>query len=368
LTPLVDRELLDGLGRYAQPEGPLETRLAAWWSEAIGVDQLGAEDDFFDLGGTSTQAAAIFSRIAAELRVKLPLASLYETPTLRALAREIAHRQAESQPARSATGRLVAIQASGASQPLFVVPGIGGGVVGLAHLARALGPAYPVYAFESRGLGDGEIPLTDLRQIAAEYVADLRRFQPDGPHQLFGVCWGGMVVLEMARQLAAAGAAPSVAILLDPPPFGVAGGEPARRAFAMPRFVGSRLRMYWDELRALPGDQRREYLRRRLGLIADIVRHRDLFRGDDSEFRRRKVREANLVAARTYRPAPPQTPVDLMFTGSRPGGRSRSGRERWIALLASPREPVHVPGRDTGDAISSSFARHVAEALRPRLS
>src|SRR5581483_9438699 len=88
---------------------------------------------------------------------------------------------------------------------LFLVHGVGGGMLwGFANLARALGAEQPVYAFKSRGL-DGLEEFTTIEEMAAQYVADLLRFQPAGPFYLGGYCFGGLVAYEMARQLKAQG-------------------------------------------------------------------------------------------------------------------------------------------------------------------
>ncbi len=105
---------------------------------------------------------------------------------------------------QSAAGSsIVQIQGGGSRPPLFLVHGVGGGMFwGYGNLARALGPEQPVYAFKSRGLA-GLDEFTTIEAMAAQYVADLRRFQPAGPYYLGGYCFGGNVAYEMARQLRA---------------------------------------------------------------------------------------------------------------------------------------------------------------------
>jgi thioesterase domain-containing protein len=73
---------------------------------------------------------------------------------------------------------------------------------GYNNLARELGPDQPVYGFKSRGL-EGLAEFTNIEEIAAQYVSDLLKFQPNGPYYLGGYCFGGNVAYEMARQLRA---------------------------------------------------------------------------------------------------------------------------------------------------------------------
>jgi acyl carrier protein/pimeloyl-ACP methyl ester carboxylesterase len=365
------------LGEFADAEDPRQAALARFWADATGFDRVGIDDDFFALGGTSIQAARLFDRIELEFGVVLPLATLYNAPTVRALEAEIARRARPGArpPVAAESGRLkrlVPIRADGGRPPLFVSAGIGGGVVGLAHFTRALDREQPVFGLESRGLDGAEKPLFDIDAIAAEYVDEIVAVQPDGPIRLFGVCWGALVVLELARRFRESGRTVDVLALLDPPPIRgrrmAGGGSALASALTLPRFIASRLGLYWKTLRSLPRDRRREYLRGRLGLLRRIVVERDLFRGDSSELWRRKVRQANLIAARRYVPADYSLPVRLLLTTDRPDGPSRASREYWIRHLHLDGAPVQVPGRDTSDAMSAALAHHVAAALAPRLA
>ncbi|RKH68395.1 amino acid adenylation domain-containing protein, partial [Corallococcus llansteffanensis] len=98
LTPngKVDREALPvpttatlERGRYVPPTTPTEQKLAALWTEVLRVQRIGAEDDFFEVGGHSLLATQLVSRVLAAFGVELPLRSVFEAPTLAALARRI---------------------------------------------------------------------------------------------------------------------------------------------------------------------------------------------------------------------------------------------------------------------------------------
>jgi natural product biosynthesis luciferase-like monooxygenase protein len=78
------------LGRaYVAPRTPTEIKLAALWSQILGVERLSAHDNFFDLGGHSFSAAQLAFHIRTTFSRELPLGSLFATPTLSALAHKI---------------------------------------------------------------------------------------------------------------------------------------------------------------------------------------------------------------------------------------------------------------------------------------
>ncbi|MFY0565971.1 non-ribosomal peptide synthase/polyketide synthase [Archangium lansingense] len=80
---------LSSTAEYVAPRSETEQRLASLWCEVLRVQRVGLHDNFFTLGGHSLLATQVISRIRAAFDVELPLRSLFETPTLEALARAI---------------------------------------------------------------------------------------------------------------------------------------------------------------------------------------------------------------------------------------------------------------------------------------
>ncbi|MEW6367287.1 MAG: amino acid adenylation domain-containing protein [Acidobacteriota bacterium] len=75
---------------YVSPASESERTIARIWQELLGIEQVGAHDNFFDLGGNSLIALRIIARMKSELGVTLPDVSLFEAPTVRSLARILA--------------------------------------------------------------------------------------------------------------------------------------------------------------------------------------------------------------------------------------------------------------------------------------
>jgi acyl transferase domain-containing protein/acyl carrier protein len=74
---------------YVAPRNPLEQQIAVIWQEILGIQQVGIHDNFFDLGGNSLTGIQVISRLKKEFNVQLPTVSLYEGPTVSALAKII---------------------------------------------------------------------------------------------------------------------------------------------------------------------------------------------------------------------------------------------------------------------------------------
>ncbi|NRN65836.1 hypothetical protein GC106_30510, partial [Kibdelosporangium sp. 4NS15] len=86
---------------YVAPRTEPERALAALWAEALGVRQIGVEDDFIDLGGDSITAIRLTSRIRARFRTALSTRTIFDARTVARLADLL-----PTQPAAGTTGRI----------------------------------------------------------------------------------------------------------------------------------------------------------------------------------------------------------------------------------------------------------------------
>ncbi len=202
--------------KYASPRDAIELELTRIWENVLGVEPIGIEDHFFDLGGHSFLAMRLAARIEKTFGKKLRLATIFMAPTIEKLAAVLRDEMQEGSV--TAGTSLVELQAKGTKPPLFFVHGAGGGMFwGYVNLARRLGQDQPVYGLSSRGL-DRRPEFGTIEEMAAQYIRDLRIIQPRGPYHLGGYCFGGNVAYEMARQLVAAGEQVALLALLDSAP------------------------------------------------------------------------------------------------------------------------------------------------------
>ncbi|MGE0652768.1 MAG: thioesterase domain-containing protein, partial [Alphaproteobacteria bacterium] len=190
-----------------RPATSLEAKLQRLWAETLGLDRVGLNDDFFMLGGDSLQAVELFLRIEKEFGRRLPRSILFEDGTVAKMARRIEN----VVPSRC----IVPIQPHGDHPPFFCVHDGNAQVLKYRELSRFLGPEQPFYGIQSRGLDGEEDPFTDIDEMAAYYVQEIRKVQPEGPYYIGGYSFGGRVAYVMAQILRTAGEEVALLALID---------------------------------------------------------------------------------------------------------------------------------------------------------
>jgi amino acid adenylation domain-containing protein len=217
---------------YEAPATETESRLAQVFCELLGVARVGRHDNFFELGGHSLLALRLMTRLQSDFGTELPLVTLFSRPTVAELAAAVdAGRLQVAEPDAVPHELALAVDAlfaAGGSSPLvplavdddtrrpiFLVHGLGGHVAIFADLARRLGDRLAVYGLRATGTDSGTVSQSDLRAMAAEYVAAIRGRQPSGPYRLGGWSMGGMLALEMAQQLNSKGETVELLAMFD---------------------------------------------------------------------------------------------------------------------------------------------------------
>ncbi|MBC9914699.1 non-ribosomal peptide synthetase [Chitinophaga varians] len=105
------------------PEGETEWKLAAIWSEILGVrtDMISVNDSFFELGGHSLKATVLVANIHQEFNVKIPLATIFMHPTIREIGHEINGRDASHYYASLPVQPLRDVYRASAAQERFYI-------------------------------------------------------------------------------------------------------------------------------------------------------------------------------------------------------------------------------------------------------
>ncbi|GCD40790.1 type I polyketide synthase [Streptomyces paromomycinus] len=204
---------------YATPRSETETRIVSALEAALGVSPVGIHDDFFELGGSSLLALQVVARAGADFGVDLPGHAVLDAPTAARLAELVDAAPAPGRPAAVDGPRSLVLLNRGddSRTPLFLLHPVGGSVYLYRELAHRLPSERPVYGFESAGLAAGTAPLRTVEEMAVRYLLELRATRPTGPYALGGSSFGGLVALEMAQRLTAAGEDVRLLTLFDTP-------------------------------------------------------------------------------------------------------------------------------------------------------
>ncbi|MEM7354625.1 MAG: amino acid adenylation domain-containing protein [Acidobacteriota bacterium] len=196
---------------FVAPRDELELSIAELWQDLLEQPSLGIHDNFFDRGGHSLLAVRLMTQIRQRMGRDLPLATLFEAPTIESLAKLL--RREGTLPPRSA---LVGIQPLGDDvPPFFCVHPVGGSVLCYVDLARQLEVERPFLGLQ---VPDPETAASDgasLEDMAAEYLRAVRERQAHGPYHLGGWSMGGVIAYEMARQLQSQGEEVATLVLID---------------------------------------------------------------------------------------------------------------------------------------------------------
>src|SRR5215472_16703394 len=95
--PAPELSRAEALGDYRAPSTPAEEMIAAIFADVLRVERVGLDDNFFELGGHSLSATQVVSRIRQNLRVDLPVRSVFECPTIATLAQAAEQQQRSHQ-------------------------------------------------------------------------------------------------------------------------------------------------------------------------------------------------------------------------------------------------------------------------------
>jgi thioesterase domain-containing protein/acyl carrier protein len=183
-----------------------EAQVRAIWESVLGVS-VRADDNFFELGGTSLAAIRVLVAISDRFEVDLPPSVFVGAQTPTEIAALI------DGPPEPET--LVPMRAGAGGRPVFLVHGIGGGILDLRELAELIDPQCPVYGVQALGMDPRSAPLATVEEMAVAYLHAIRE-AGHGPFTLVGYSFGGVVAYEMARRAAADGAPIDSLLLIDP--------------------------------------------------------------------------------------------------------------------------------------------------------
>ncbi|ARP74582.1 type I polyketide synthase [Streptomyces pluripotens] len=198
---------------HRAPRSPQEQAVTRLWEEALGIEGIGVDDNFFDLGGDSMRAVLLAGRLRSAGVLDVPAAALIATPTVSGLLAGTGERDAAPEALRP----LLPLRAEGDAPPLFCVHPGAGVAWRYSGLLPHLGINQPVLGIQAHGLDGAGAPAPDAQAMVASYVELVHQVQPCGPYRLLGWSYGGFVAHAMACALQEQGEQVEVLAMLDAP-------------------------------------------------------------------------------------------------------------------------------------------------------
>jgi hypothetical protein len=225
------RRLLDERARRVETAVPgsamssLEACVADAWRRVLPAGPIGADSNFFEIGGTSLSVFTVVHELRSALglaRDQLSDASVYEHATVRELAARIDN-ILRGEPTLPARARAAVTLRKGRADlaPLFVIASSGGTLGAYDKLSKGLKTDREIVGIRDPFVQGGREPTMGFQSWVATYVAAIRERQPRGPYFVCAFSSAGAFGYEIAQHLRTSGEAVAQLILIDP--IGIAG-------------------------------------------------------------------------------------------------------------------------------------------------
>jgi tyrocidine synthetase-3 len=183
-------------------ESETERTLAEIWKEVLGAPEVGATDDFFDIGGHSLKVTKVVAAIQRRLGMTVPIAAVFRRSTVRELARYLLDNAEFGVP--RADGAMVCLGGPENGVQLFALPPGTGDVFSYMPFPALL-PRYRLNAFN----------FIEAESRFCDYADLVGLAQPHGPCILLGYSGGGNLAFHVAAELERRGRQVSDIIMID---------------------------------------------------------------------------------------------------------------------------------------------------------
>jgi thioesterase domain-containing protein/acyl carrier protein len=198
-----------GVDRYRAPSTAVEEILAGVYAQVLGLERVGIDDSFFDLGGDSISAMRLIAAVNTALDVHLAVRTVFHAPSVRSLSQHLGRDASEVEVVP------VEILKEGTGVPLFCIHP--GGGVSWPYQALGTYLECPIIGIQQILQGEEAEPRS-IRDMAKNYADRIQAIYPTGPYNLLGWSFGGVVAHELAIELQRRGCVIGRLILLDPQP------------------------------------------------------------------------------------------------------------------------------------------------------
>ncbi len=330
------------------PRTDLEIYIANIWRNVLGIREIGIDDDFFELGGDSLAVEEVLAELQ-KLGPDLPTAAFISSPTVAGLAAA-----AESGPATRLGGGVVEMRSVEGAPTLFCFAGAGGIALAFERMVRDLDLDLQVYGVQMHALEYRGIPDFSVNRAVARFLRTFPTLSATGPFVLVGHSYGGVVALEVARELRRHGYEVALLALVDTfapsassdSDAGSPGGSVAR--------IRSEAERVWD---AVPGDT----------AVARLIAIPRMLTAGPVRYRGIKhyggFYNRGWVMQQLHRPKP-YAGNAVVYVGE--SNVTDTDQERWQRVLRGSWALAVVPG-DHHTVLREPFVQGLAADLRERI-
>jgi len=194
---------------YRAPSSPAEEALAGIYAQVLGLERVGVDDSFFDLGGASVSAMRLAAAVKTSIDADISVRTLFDAPTVSGLSKRL-----ETDTTSGEEIVPVQVLKKGAGVPLFCIHPAGG----VSWQYQTLGTHLDCPIIGIQQVPQGQTEFQSLRELARTHADRIQEAYPDGPYNLLGWSFGGVVAHEVAIELQRRGAVIGRLILLDAQP------------------------------------------------------------------------------------------------------------------------------------------------------
>ncbi|MET7767186.1 amino acid adenylation domain-containing protein [Nocardia sp. NPDC005366] len=207
------------VGEFREPSSWLEEEVARAFEHVLGVQRVGADDDFYALGGNSLRSVQVVSELKKELDFEIPVRWMLSDPSPADLAKRIESGMRSGHTAADPTALgldvLLPIRPGGQQPPLFCIHPASGLSWCYHTLDQYISAGQPIYGLQAPQIGGENPGPTTIAEIAERYFEEIRTVQPHGPYHLLGWSLGGLIAHAVAAEMRAAGEQVALLAMLD---------------------------------------------------------------------------------------------------------------------------------------------------------
>ncbi len=190
--PLPRRE-----GAITKPANDDEAALLEIWKSALGLDEIGVTDNFFEIGGNSITALRVLAKVRDQFPARdAEITDLFNFPTIRSFLLAL------SEPDCKPGADIVHLQQGKSDQPvLYCFPGLLVSTREYMKLVKSLGEDQSAVGFMCHSLTDNQELDVSVTDISSRYAELVYREAKGRTCAFLGWSWGGLLAYEAARML-----------------------------------------------------------------------------------------------------------------------------------------------------------------------